>query len=63
MINTSINQHSLKQAMTILRNLKKQMNIVQEQNNPYLHRAKEIMCIEIDEAINWLEELKMNISK
>lgn len=61
MINTSQNRHDLKEAMFALKMVKDTMDNIQEQNNQNLDTVKVLMCIHIDDAIGYLEQLKLGL--
>lgn len=63
MINSSSNRHDLKEAMFALKMVKDQMANTQELNNPHTDTVKTLMCIHIDDAIRYLEQLKSNLQK
>lgn len=58
MINSKSNRQALKEAMFALKLVKGTMADVNEQDNPNIDTVKTLMCIQIDDAIGYLEQLK-----
>lgn len=63
MINSNSNRHDLKEAMFALKLVKRSMIDVNEENNPHVDVVKTLMCIHIDDAIRYLEQLKSSLEK